>query len=106
MKIIIKENKLEKIIHNFLDGYINKDTVSNVDSFIIVYNEDMESDDMEGDPAILFEYDFYDGRLYINGYWLLSFMKMFGLEQNERAFKIIDEWFENKFDVEVNPEVR
>lgn len=105
MKIIIKENKLEKIIHNFLDGYINKDTVSNIDTFIVVYNEHMESEDMEGEPSILFEYDFYDGRLYINGHWLLSFMKMFGLEQ-KNAFKIIDEWFENKFDVKINPDVR
>jgi hypothetical protein len=105
MKIIIKENKLEQIIINFLNEYMSDNVVSYVDSFIVVYNENMESDDVEGEPLVLFEYDFYDGRLYVNGYWLDGFMNMFGLNKDE-SYKIIDKWFENKFDVEVIPESR
>ena len=105
MKLIITENKINKIISNFLDTYISLRSTSHVDSFIIVYNEDMESDDIIGDPSILFEYDFYDGRLYINEKWFLNFITMFGLKEVD-GYKIVDEWFEDTFNVEVNPEVR
>lgn len=100
MKFLITENKLEKIIFNFLDTYIDTINISRPDNFIVIYNENLESDNIEGNWTILFEYVYYDGGLFINYNWLNGFLNMFSLELKE-GLKIIEGWFENKFNVEV-----
>ena len=44
------------------------------------------------------EYDYEDGRLYINSSFGHGFSDLF-FNNDEEAYKFMSEWFENKFDV-------
>lgn len=98
MKYIISENKLEQLKNHFLNTFL-KDNVSRIDSFIII-NSDYE-DDEYGIKQPSFEYDHYDGRLYVNSNIRNYFTSMFGggLDTNNEFFK---EWFGNRFNVRVS----
>lgn len=103
MRILINENKLEKVIINFLDGYVKERDVHRFDSFIVIYTDTLESE--MGDPETLMEYDYYDGRLYIHENMINILHNLFGMSKDE-VYKVTDKWFEDKFEVEVNPDVR
>lgn len=103
MKFIITENKLEelkkkliryKIKH--LDSYVNNRNVRRRDSFIII--EDPSVDDDFEEPHM--EYDYYDGRLFVNKELRNTFRAMFG-DDREEMDTFIKRWFEDKFNVEV-----
>jgi len=97
MNYIINNSKLKEL----LSDYLNNRTINNlsrVDTFIIIYQP--IPDDNHDDEPIAIEYDNYDGRLYINKDFLISFHSFFpfGIE-NLKEF--IKDWFESKFKVGV-----
>lgn len=97
MEFIISESKFEQLKNNFLDTFL-KDNVSRIDSFIII-NSDYD-DDEYGIKQPIFEYDHYDGRLYVNSNIRNDFMNIFGLNE-EKSNDSFKNWFENRFEVEV-----
>lgn len=97
MKVIITENKLHKLQINHLDNTL-RGGVSKFDNFIIIYYYDT-ADDYE-DSEVLMEYDFEDGRLYVDN----KFLKDFGLTyfpNEDDAQSVIKDWFENYFGVKI-----
>lgn len=96
MDFIISENKLEQLKNNFLDTFL-KNNVRKFDSFIVIQNTD--SDDEYEQPY--FEYDHYDGRLFVNSNIRNYVTSMFGgdLDTNHEFFK---EWFGSRFNVQVS----
>jgi hypothetical protein len=97
MKVIITENKLRKLQINHLDNTL-RGGVAEFDNFIIIYYYDT-SDDYEN-SEVLMEYDFEDGRLYVDN----KFLKDFGLTyfpNEDDAQSVIKDWFENYFGVKI-----
>ena len=98
MKIIITENKLQKLqidVLNNLRGY----NVSKFDNFILIYYPN----DYDGDydyAEVLMEYDYEDSRLYIDDNFLRNFAKVYVPKEDDAPF-IIKDWFENYFCVEI-----
>jgi hypothetical protein len=96
MKYIISENKLEQLKTNFLNSYI-ENNVRKFDSFILVSN-DVENDSEIVEPH--FEYDYYDGRLFVNKDIRDNFTNIFGYSK-EKSNDFFKKWFEEYFLVEV-----
>jgi hypothetical protein len=90
--------KFKNIIFGFLRGSITHEPHF-MHNFIIIYFPDFE-DEYEN-PLTLMEYDYDDGRLWIEPEWFkYQFLNRFGLNF-EKGTDIITEWFENYFGVKV-----
>lgn len=96
MKIIITENKLRELQHQYLKRSIG--SVSDYDNFIIIYYPNGHDDDY--DSEIMMEYDSDDGRLYIHNSFLDNFAKVY-FPNDDDAGPFIKDWFENYFGVDI-----
>ena len=96
MKIIITENKLRELQLQYLNRFLGR--ISNFDNFIVIYYPNYGDDDFESD--VLMEYDYDDGRLYINKTFLNNFAKFY-FPNDDDAQPFIKHWFENEFGVEI-----
>jgi hypothetical protein len=94
MKFIILESKLKKFQFSYLDSLTS---VSKSDSFIIVWGNDYGN---EANTELLMEYDYYDGRLFVDGEFYNKFKSFFGGDFVNPC-KVISKWFEKRFEVEV-----
>lgn len=97
MNYIITEDRVTEIKTNFLNGYVTNN-ITRLDTFLLVYNTD-EHDDFEGLEPFL-EYDYSDGRLFINSDIRDNFVSLFGADNSE-ADEFISDWFSDKFGVTV-----
>ena len=94
MNYIITENRISELKTNFLDGYID-DNVSRLDSYLLILNNG------EGEFELyepFFEFDYSDGRLFINSDIRETFISLFGSNTSD-ADEFISDWFSNKFNV-------
>jgi hypothetical protein len=103
MKFTISENKLkdlkQKLVKykmSYLDSYVNSSTVRKFDSFIVIENPSNDWDFEE--PHM--EYDYEDGRLYVNKELRHTFSSMFG-DSREESDILFKRWFEDRFGVEI-----
>jgi hypothetical protein len=97
MNYIITENRIHELKTNFLNGYLG-DNVSRLDTYLLVYNTSNDDDFENLEP--FFEYDYSDGRLFINSDIRDNFMSLFGADNSE-ADEFISDWFSDKFGVTV-----
>ena len=98
MKYVITENRLENFFKNYLDSFLDSKIISDLGgNFIVVASKINDNDDTWED---FMEYDRSDGRLWINRDVLKSMNDIFNFDK-EKIVKIIREWFENKFNVEI-----
>ena len=97
MNYIITENRIHELKTNFLNSYITRN-ITRIDTYFLVYNTN-EHDYFEGlEP--FFEYDYSDGRLFINSDIRDNFVSLFGADNSE-ADEFISNWFSDKFGVTV-----
>jgi hypothetical protein len=94
MNYIITENRISELKTNFLDGYID-DNVSLLSPYILIYNNSQVDFELN-EP--FFEFDYSDGRLFINSDVRETFISLFGSNTSD-ADEFISDWFTNKFDV-------
>jgi hypothetical protein len=94
MNYIITENRISELKTNFLDGYID-DNVSRFDSYLLIHNTGKDEFELY-EP--FFEFDYSDGRLFINSDIRETFISLFGSNTSD-ADEFISDWFTNKFDV-------
>jgi len=97
MKIIISENKLRELQLQYLNGFLGH--ISNFDNFIVIYYPNYGDDDFESD--VLMEYDYEDGRLYIDKTFYTNFAKIY-FPNDDDAQPFIKHWFENEFGVDID----
>jgi len=98
MKIIITESKLRELQLQYLNGFLGN--ISDFDNFIIIYYPNYgDEDDFESD--VLMEYDYDDGRLYIDKTFLNNFAKIY-FPNDDDAGPFIKNWFENEFGVDID----
>jgi hypothetical protein len=94
MNYIITENRISELKTNFLDGYID-DNVSRLDTYLLIHNDGKGEFELY-EP--FFEFDYSDGRLFINSDIRETFISLFGSNTSD-ADEFISDWFTNKFDV-------
>jgi len=94
MNYIITENRISELKTNFLDGYID-DNVSQLDTYLLIHNTGKGEFELY-EP--FFEFDYSDGRLFINSDIRETFISLFGSNTSD-ADEFISDWFTNKFDV-------
>lgn len=100
MKVLIKENKLKELSKKYINKELSDLEYYNMDNFIILH-DGVDDDDSE----VTLEYDFSDGRLYINREWMELITNLLPIDKKTIEL-LVDKWFENKFNVTVNPEAR
>jgi len=98
MKIIITENKLRDLQLQYLNGFLGN--ISDFDNFIIIYYPNY-GDEYDFESDVLMEYDYDDGRLYIDKTFLNNFAKIY-FPNDDDAQPFIKHWFENEFGVDID----
>jgi hypothetical protein len=93
MKYFITESRLNDFIIQYLNSWSENRYINGFDTFITITSRD-ETDDIEDEVDM--EYDYDDGRLYVNKDFRNHFMDLFNksLEESNSLFK---DWFEYKF---------
>jgi hypothetical protein len=97
MKIIIKESKIDMLMSEYLNSWIEPKAVSRHSDFIIIQGKCNEHEDEWDD---FMEYDYSDGRLWLNRDFRKLLIDLFGKNQVE-TMTFVGKWFEDKFGVEV-----
>jgi hypothetical protein len=95
MKYIIKESKIDMLMTEYLNSWVDAKEPSKYDSFII-FHDKVEADEWED----VMEYDGSDGRLWVNRDFVKFLTDLFGKSRVE-TLVFMGKWFENKFGVEV-----
>jgi hypothetical protein len=96
MKYIIRESRLDHLMTEYLNSWIENKVVSNHTDFILIEEKANDYDEWE----TLMEYDFSDGRLWVNRNLIRFLIDLFGKNQVE-TMTFVGKWFEDKFGVEI-----
>jgi predicted N-acyltransferase len=97
MKFIIKESQLDIIMTDYLNTWIENKNVSNHMDFIQISQKTGYDDN---DWTDWMEYDFSDGRLWINNEFKRFMSDLFAMSVLD-IIPFLTKWFENKFNVDV-----
>jgi hypothetical protein len=96
MKYIIKEDKIDMLMSEYVNSWIDAKRLIEFDRFIVLENFNGEENN-----EVEMEYDGEDGRLWFLKEFRKTLMDLFGkshVETNE----FVGKFFENKFGVKVN----
>jgi hypothetical protein len=96
MKIIIKESKIDMLMTEYLNSWVNSRKIIEFDRFIVLENPIGEEEN-----EVDMEYDGYDGRLWIRQNFLYTLSDLFGKNYVD-TMVFVGKFFEYKFGVEVN----
>lgn len=96
MKYIVTNKQLHNLMTNHLNQFMDSRDVSKFDNFIII----SETDELYDFNNVSIEYDYEDGRLFIDEYFLKDFVSWFPLDE-EDSQDFIKDWFEETFNVKV-----
>ena len=97
MKFIIKESQLDILMTDYLNTWIENKNVSNHMDFIQISQKTGYDDN---DWTDWMEYDFSDGRLWINNEFKRFMSDLFAMSVLD-IIPFLTKWFENKFNVNV-----
>jgi hypothetical protein len=97
LKQIIKENKLNDFMTQYLDSWLSTKHSYDFDQFIII-EDTIETHG--GSAGIIMEHDNEDGRLWFDTDFRKNLIDLFNKSAEEINY-FIKEWFEHKFGVEV-----
>jgi hypothetical protein len=96
MKIIIKESKLDMLMAEYLNTWVNSRRLVEFDRFIV-----LEDPNGEEENDVDMEYDGDDGRLWVRRKLFDTLSDLFGKNHIE-TLVFVGKFFEYKFGVEVN----
>jgi hypothetical protein len=100
MKYVIPNERLNKFMTDNLNNFMDSCEVSKFDSFITLSKE-VQRNFNNTYKDVLIEYDYKDGRLYIDMNTLRNFNTWFPIFLPD-AEKFIKDWFEKTFNVKVS----
>ena len=95
MKYIIRESRLDHLMTEYLNSWIETKLKSR-DSNFIIFSDRVDDEEWED----TMEYDSSDGRLWVNRNLIRFLVDLFGKSQ-VGTMTFIGKWFEDKFGVEV-----
>ena len=97
IKYIISENRLVQFAEYYLNNFILNKNFFHTDNYIVISNPYQYGEDSWIDYI---EYDYSDGRLWINKS-LFSDLRDLFLMEDVQLQKFLIRWFENRFNVQV-----
>jgi hypothetical protein len=105
IKRILSEESKRNSLHDYIARYVN-DTFNEgkptyVDSYIIIWDYSNYGDDADDEQPQLFEYDNYDGRLWVSENYMNRLKNIIPLSTKE-MYDIFKHSFEKRFGVEVS----
>ena len=95
MKYIITESKIDMLMTDYLNTWVDSKKLIEFDRFII-----LEDIDGESENEVSMEYDGEDGRLWVRQELFSLLVDLFGKGENE-TLEFIGKFFEYKFGVQV-----
>ena len=96
MKYIIKESKVDMLMTDYVNSWIDAKKIIEFDRFIVLENPNGEENN-----EVEMEYDGEDGRLWFRTEFRNLLMDLFGKNHDETNV-FVGKFFEYKFGVEVN----
>jgi hypothetical protein len=96
MKIIIKESKIDMLMTEYLNSWVDSRRITEFDRFIVLENPIGEEEN-----EVDMEYDGEDGRLWTRQNFLYTLSDLFGKNYVD-TMVFVGKFFEHKFGVEVN----
>jgi hypothetical protein len=96
MKIRIKESKIDMLMSEYLNSWVNSRRLVEFDRFIV-----LEDPNGEEENDVDMEYDGYDGRLWVRRKIFDTLSDLFGKNYVD-TMVFVGKFFEYKFGVEVN----
>lgn len=96
MKYIITESKLDMLMTEYLNDWVDSKKIIEFDRFIAL--EDIDGEVMN---EVSMEYDGEDGRLWVRQELFSLLVDLFGKGENE-TLEFIGKYFEYKFGVQVS----
>jgi hypothetical protein len=96
MKIIIKESKIDMLMTEYLNSWVDSRKITEFDRFIVLENPIGEEEN-----EVDMEYDGEDGRLWTRQNFLYTLSDLFGKNYVD-TMVFVGKYFEDKFGVEVN----
>ena len=96
MKYIITESKLDMLMTEYLNDWVDSKKIIKFDRFIAL--EDIDGEVMN---EVSMEYDGEDGRLWVRQELFSLLVDLFGKGENE-TLEFIGKYFEYKFGVQVS----
>ena len=96
MKIIIKENKIDMLMTEYLNSWVDSRKITEFDRFIVLENPIGEEEN-----EVDMEYDGEDGRLWTRQNFLYTLSDLFSKNYVD-TMVFVGKFFEYKFGVEVN----
>jgi hypothetical protein len=96
MKIIIKESKIDMLMTEYLNSWVDSRKIIEFDRFIVLENPIGEEEN-----EVDMEYDGEDGRLWTRQNFLYTLSDLFGKNYVD-TMVFVGKYFEDKFGVEVN----
>ena len=98
MKYTINENRLNRIMTNYLDSFLaTKQFLSYDDSVVIADIGYADEDDTNWTEHMY--YDFNDEDLWVNNEFIEEFSNLFGKDEAE-SLEFIKEWFYSTVDID------
>jgi hypothetical protein len=98
MNYAIPNERLNNLMSDYLNDFMDGCNVSKFDSFIALSKKN--HDDFEY-TEVLMEYDYSDSRLWMDTNTVNNFITWFPISRPE-AKKFIKDWFENTFNVKIS----
>ena len=96
MKIIIKESKIDMLMTEYLNSWVDSRRITEFDRFIVLENPIGEEEN-----EVDMEYDGEDGRLWTRQNFLYTLSDLF-VKNYVDTMVFVGKFFEHKFGVEVN----
>ena len=91
MKYVITENRLNKVMTNYLDSFLETKQILNYDDSVVVADSNPDDEENENWTEHMF-YNFDDEDLWVNNEFVEEFGNLFGKEYEE-SLAFIKEWF-------------
>ena len=95
MKYIITESKIDMLMTDYLNNWVDSKKLIEFDRFIVLENPNGEENN-----EVEMEYDGEDGRLWVRQELFSLLVDLFGKGENE-TLEFIGKFFEYKFGVQV-----
>ena len=95
MKYVISESRLYQFVNDYLNSFSEVKATTYLDSYIVI-SEPAQDESQTWEDYI--EYDYSDGRLWINRDFLTNISDL-SFNDKEKTMRFIAKWFDDKFDV-------
>jgi hypothetical protein len=98
MKYTITENRLNKVMTQYLDSFLESKQFLSYDDSIVIADQAYADEDDSNWTEYMF-YDFNDDDLWVSNEFIEEFSNLFGKDEEE-SLEFIKDWFYSTVDID------